>query len=327
MIRHRHLRLSLLLSLLNVATSSDYPNHRVKMAGHLTAEDYRSPLPHTYIKADDLPDNFDWRDVDGVGYATKSLNQHIPQYCGSCWAHAALSILADRIKIFQGPGGGPGGPINLSIQHILNCGGGVAGSCHGGLASGTFDFIKNHAGHVAYDTCMSYLACSEESKEGFCEHVDTSCKKNNVCRTCGTFLEKCVEIDFYPNATVAEYGSISYDASATMVEIYARGPVAACINAEPVLNYKGGILMKDDNQDTSCTHAISIVGWGTEESSGTKFWIIRNSWGQVRALAFLIVYFSFHISIPRNYVFFYFATVLGRAWFLPPRDGEKCPRD
>lgn len=37
----------------------------------------------------------------------------------------------------------PQGPdISLSIQFILNCGGGVAGSCHGGSHSGVYQLIK-----------------------------------------------------------------------------------------------------------------------------------------------------------------------------------------
>jgi cathepsin X len=46
----------------------------------------KSPLPHTYLNSGDLPDSFTWSNVDGVSYLTHSLNQHIPQYCGSCWA-------------------------------------------------------------------------------------------------------------------------------------------------------------------------------------------------------------------------------------------------
>ena len=55
------------------------------MPGHDKKEAYTSPLPHTYVKKHKLPKNFVWSNVSGVNYLTKNLNQHIPQYCGSCW--------------------------------------------------------------------------------------------------------------------------------------------------------------------------------------------------------------------------------------------------
>ena len=137
-------------------------------------------------------------------------------------------------------------------------------------------------GYVPFDTCMPYLACSEDSTEGFCHAVDTTCKKENICRTCDTFGGlggKCTEIDYFPNATVAEYGMIeSGDVDAIMSEIYARGPVAATINAEPIVEYTGGVFT-DASESKETNHIVSIVGWGTDEESGKKHWIVRNSWG------------------------------------------------
>ena len=46
-----------------------------------------------------VPDQWLWNDVDGVSMLTNIRNQHIPQYCGSCWAHAATSAISDRIKV------------------------------------------------------------------------------------------------------------------------------------------------------------------------------------------------------------------------------------
>ena len=65
-----------------------------------------------------------------------SRNQHIPQYCGSCWAHGSVSALADRVKIARK---GQGIDFNPSVQHILNCHGG--GSCHGGSVDGPYQWL------------------------------------------------------------------------------------------------------------------------------------------------------------------------------------------
>lgn len=264
------------LSALTTASSSEY----ILLEGHKNRESYHSPLPIEYVDVQSLPDNFSWGDQDGISYLTRSLNQHIPHYCGSCWAHGALSALADRIKIARM---GEGPDISLSIQYILNCGRGVAGSCHGGSASGVYDFVKAHSGYVPYETCMPYLACSHESREGFCRHVDTTCKPINTCRTCDTFTENggtCTAIDDFPKATIAEHGNYSRNHHAVMAEIYKRGPVAAGINALPIETYQGGIVKDHRRFHKNVNHIVSIVGWGTEEDTGTKYWIVRNSWGQ-----------------------------------------------
>lgn len=49
----------------------------------------KSPLPHEYVKASELPDRWDWRNVNGTNFCSKVLTQQSPVVCGSCWAEAA----------------------------------------------------------------------------------------------------------------------------------------------------------------------------------------------------------------------------------------------
>jgi len=282
-------------------STPDLPPH------HPSQSSSSYPLPTSYLPHHQtLPTTFSWGNTDGNGtsYLTPSLNQHLPQWCGSCWAHAALSSLADRIKIARhvsSTSTTKGPDIQLSIQFVLNCGG-VAGSCHGGSAPRAFHFIQQ-TGYVPYTTCQPYIACSSESTEGFCANVDTTCSPINTCRTCTNPDNggRCREINPFPNATISEYGIYrSPNTTTIQTELYTRGPVTAGIAGAHLHDYNGGIITYQGHEDwidLHPTHEVSIVGWGSSTSSsgssgsGTntatnnttqtiRFWIVRNSWGE-----------------------------------------------
>ena len=87
------------------------------------------------------------------------------------------------------------------------------------------------------------------------------------------------KITYFPNATIAEYGVIHNDVDAIKAEIYARGPVAADINANPILNYDGSVFT-DATASKGVDHVVSIIGWDVDEETGKQYWLVRNSWGE-----------------------------------------------
>jgi len=244
-------------------------------AAGIVPEIITGPRPDKGLK---VPATFTWCDNNGVNYCTISRNQHIPQYCGSCWAHGALSALGDRIKIARG---GKGIDINLSVQHMLNCGN--AGTCMGGSVVGPYAWIQqiSRTGTgIAFETEQPYMACSSDSTEGFCKSANWGCSPMNVARTCSTFSSmggKCVGIKRYPNATVTQYGQVQ-GADAMAAEIYARGPITCGIDASPILVYDGKSIISDEGGGID--HVVSVVGWNHDDASGKDYWIVRNSWGE-----------------------------------------------
>ena len=221
-----------------------------------------------------LPAEFSWCDVDGASFCSITRNQHIPQYCGSCWAHGAVSALADRVKIARQA---KGVDINPSVQHVLNCRGG--GSCSGGSVDGPYQWIyqlSRSGSGISLESANPYMACSHESKAGICSAAKWTCDPINVARTCGSADIECAAIDPFPMIQIDDYGSIS-GAIAMQTEIYERGPISCGIDAEPILDYVSGIA---DARGKLTNHVVSVVGWGLDEATETQYWVIRNSWGE-----------------------------------------------
>eukprot|EP01104_Vermistella_antarctica_P004615 TRINITY_DN15034_c0_g1_i1.p1 TRINITY_DN15034_c0_g1~~TRINITY_DN15034_c0_g1_i1.p1 ORF type:complete len:312 (-),score=53.01 TRINITY_DN15034_c0_g1_i1:44-955(-) len=228
----------------------------VKQTGYLK-ERITQPLPKDYLLAADVPAQWDWRNVSGVNYASINRNQHIPQYCGSCWAHGTTSALNDRISILRN---GTWPQVTISPQHLINCNGG--GTCDGGDAGSAYAYIGQSG--IVDETCAPYQAMN-----------GLKCKP--FCKTFWGFNQSVTEVADYPLFKVGDYGDV-HGKDDMKAEIFARGPIACSIDATKKFEaYTGGIF--EEFASPMPDHVISVAGWGVDDATGHEYWIGRNSWG------------------------------------------------
>ncbi|GAB5353853.1 hypothetical protein AAMO2058_000069600 [Amorphochlora amoebiformis] len=218
-----------------------------------------------------LPASFTWGNVKGTNYLTSMRNQHIPVYCGSCWAHGSTSALSDRWNILQGVGKLP--QRLLSVQNVLSCGNDATscGTCNGGDDGPVYAYAKRDG--IPAESCSNYMAVNTDCDSRW---PITSSNKPG-CYTCSPF-SGCTEIKKYRRLFVSEYGDCS-GYGKMKNEIYKRGPISCGIAATTKMDqYAGGIFSQPGA--TGINHIISVVGWGFDENTKDEYWIVRNSWGE-----------------------------------------------
>lgn len=230
-------------------------------ASHVVSE-----LPSALLRDSDLPHSYDIRNISGRNYMSLLRQQHLPQYCGACWAFATTSALSMRYNLARGASYPL---VELSPQNLISCKP-TGNGCHGGNGADANQFMRDKG--VVLESCKPYQADDKVS----CAPLCSRCLNPQNATGCAAVAEPTT-------FSVDEFGDVSGE-TAIMKELVARGPVSCGIAVTDAFeNYQGGIYSEKSN--ASINHLITIIGYGEERhssSSGTqirKFWTALNSWG------------------------------------------------
>jgi len=186
-----------------------------------------------------VPDEFDWRDVDGIDWTTSIKSQG---GCGSCVAFGTIAVLEAvvQIEIDQ--------PIecDLSEAHLFSCAG---GKCDEGMSlQEATGYIKGNG--VSDESCFPY------------EPHDMSCALK-----CPEWKQRAVKISkaayITPNVGSLKNALLQYGPLGTRMIVYSD-----------FKSYNGGIY-KHVSGEKEGGHCVAIVGYNNTE----RYWICKNSWG------------------------------------------------
>jgi cathepsin C len=232
-----------------------------------------------------LPDNFDWRNVNGENY----IDPVILQKCGSCYAVSTVSMINSRIRIQTK------NRVKLDVPYdqVLQCDRYNQG-CGGG-----YPFLV-----------QKYTQEFGLTRSGKCA------KPQEELSQLGEEARKL----HTPDVRMKDYGYIGgyYGGTTTaqmMQELYKNGPVVVGLNGGyELMFYQAGVFYETGEGSVSAgdrtdaliatkaemhadaivpevertgirndfervDHAVLLVGWGTDAKTKEKHWILKNSHG------------------------------------------------
>lgn len=173
--------------------------------------------------------------------------------CGCCWAIVSADALSAAVFIKSG------NKIRFSEQNLVDCNRNEETGnwgCEGGFFEGAFKYIIGNNGIMDYD---SY---PYEGREGKCRFNESLSFNSSVIR-------------------LISYVTLPPNNETLLKDAVYNMPIAIGMNGncESFFTYSEGIYYDRECNSDNLTHAVLLVGYGTDSIFG-DYWIAKNSWGE-----------------------------------------------
>jgi len=227
-----------------------------KLMGSLKRKHKPSDLSLKEVRAStgaSIPISYDLRQLYPKSLSINNiLNQGD---CGSCWAFGTSESLSDRLYIASN------GSIDvqLSPQILVSCDWEGNDGCNGGVPQLAWTYME-----------MSGLPTLE------CVPYSDGNGKSVPC------AHECSNGDSFKKYYAKMLSDHTFEEVKTIQEgIMAEGSICGTMSVySDFLNYQSGVYVTAANATYLGGHAIKILGWGFDQTSGLDYWIVANSWAR-----------------------------------------------
>jgi len=209
-----------------------------------------------------VPPTKDWRLATNPRVLTSIKNQGM---CGNCWAHSATESMEAYFAMLTGQL-----PV-LSTQQITSCTSFMNG-CGGGDATAAWVYVNSTEGLTsewAYPFVDIFAASMSKGATAPCKDISKEFKPFNW-------------VNMLSEVGIEGYGTVSpsNNADAAKEALANKGPMSISVASLGWQHYESGVYQNNGNStdDWQIDHAVQMVGYGSDETSGKDYWIVRNSW-------------------------------------------------
>ncbi len=193
-----------------------------------------------------LPSSVDWR-TKGAVTPVKDQGQ-----CGSCYTFSTTGALEGAYQIKHSS------LVSFSEQQVVDCSnlknGGPNMGCNGGQIALSSDWVGKNGG-LCTESAYPYVS--------------------GTTLAAGTCQKTCSLVS---GSKVSSTTTVSANSDSAMMTALVQQPVSVAIEADQrsFQLYSSGVF--SGSCGTSLDHAVLLVGYGTDFSSGLDYYILKNSW-------------------------------------------------